>query len=250
MRYVSEPQRGKGYAYNTGMTEARGQVLLFTDDDVRVPHNWIEGMCGSILSGKADAVAGGIRIAPHLERPWMTAEHRGWFAASGANSGPAEIMVGANMAYSKSVLAKVPRFDVELGPGALGLNDDILYSMQLKKAGYQIIAANAAVVEHHFGEDRLTRKSLLAATKKYAASCAYMAYHWEHKDVSAPHLRLGKSVASLALWRTRNRRTLTQEEGLSLEEHHRVKAVHYFRQYILERQRPRNYEKQGLIKRA
>ena len=82
VRYVHEPCRGKGYAYNRGMTEAQGEVFLFTDDDMRVPANWIAGMCEPVLSGQADAVAGGVKIAPHLERPWMTPGHKAWFAAS------------------------------------------------------------------------------------------------------------------------------------------------------------------------
>ena len=51
VRYVHEPRRGRGYAYNRGMAEAQGEVLLFTDDDMRVPANWIAGMRKPILSG-------------------------------------------------------------------------------------------------------------------------------------------------------------------------------------------------------
>ena len=254
VRCVHEPRRGKGYAYNRGMAEAQGEIFLFTDDDVRVPANWIAGMCEPILSGQADAVAGGVKIAPHLERPWMTPGHKAWFAASDTDASPvkeneaAEIMVGANMAYSKNVLAKVPSYDVELGPGALGLNDDILYSSQLKEAGYRMVSTNAAVVEHHFQEARLTRESLLKATEQYAASCAYLAHHWEHTEFSLPGLRLTKNIAQLAWWRSQNRELICQAEGLSLQEHTYVRNVRFFEQYLVERKRPRNYEKRGLIK--
>ena len=119
-------------------------------------------------------------------------------------------MVGANMAYSKNVLAKVPSYGVELGPGALGLNDDILYSSQLKEAGYRMVSTNAAVVEHHFQEARLTRESLLKATEQYVASCAYLAHHWEHTEFSLPELRLTKNIAQLAWWRIQNRESVSQ----------------------------------------
>ena len=76
VRYVHEPRRGKGHAYNAGIAAAEGQVLLFSDDDMRFPREWIEGMGGPIFAGEADAVAGGIRIARHLERPWMEKMHR------------------------------------------------------------------------------------------------------------------------------------------------------------------------------
>jgi len=71
VRCVHEPRKGKGYAYNTGLAEAKGDIFLFTDDDVRPPANWIDGMCRPILKGAAHGIAGGLRAAPHLRREWM-----------------------------------------------------------------------------------------------------------------------------------------------------------------------------------
>src|SRR5258708_3514138 len=70
VRYVLESRRGQCFARNRGISETTGEVIIFTDDDVRPAHNWIEGMCRPILTGLADAVAGGVHIAPHLQRPW------------------------------------------------------------------------------------------------------------------------------------------------------------------------------------
>ena len=38
--------------------------------------------------GPTDAVAGGVKIAPHLERPWLQGELRGWVGATG---GPVDV---------------------------------------------------------------------------------------------------------------------------------------------------------------
>jgi hypothetical protein len=64
------------------LAEVKGDIFLFTDDDVRPTENWVEGMCRPIVEGKAHAVAGGVVLAPELERPWMTLMHRAWLAAS------------------------------------------------------------------------------------------------------------------------------------------------------------------------
>src|SRR5688572_15573077 len=142
VRCVTESRPGKGYAYNRGMAAARGDVLLFTDDDVRPPTDWIEGMCGPILRGEADAVAGGVRLAPHLERPWLTDFLRVWVACTdGIDSDHPTSMVGANMAFSRKVLERVPAFDPELGPGALGFDDEAMFAWQLLEAGYRLLAA-------------------------------------------------------------------------------------------------------------
>ena len=58
-----------------------------------------------------------------------------------------EYLVGANMALSREVFAKVPGFDPELGPGALGFYDDTLLGWQLQEAGYTIGSAFDVVVE-------------------------------------------------------------------------------------------------------
>jgi glycosyltransferase involved in cell wall biosynthesis len=38
-RYLREDRRGKAFALNTGITEANGDILLFTDDDVSPPYD-------------------------------------------------------------------------------------------------------------------------------------------------------------------------------------------------------------------
>lgn len=184
VRYIHEPRKGKSYAYNTGMAGANGEVFLFTDDDVRVPPDWIEGMCAPILSGAADAVAGGVCLPPHLVRPWMTLLHRYWLAETGwlDPDEPSE-MVGANMAFHRRVLGHVPLFDVELGPGALGFGEESLFGFQLRDAGFRIGAALETCVEHHFDVARLARAYWLADARKRGRTWAYLSYHWFHSAV-------------------------------------------------------------------
>jgi glycosyltransferase involved in cell wall biosynthesis len=247
--YIHEPRRGKGYAYNTGMRTARGQVFLFTDDDVRPPANWIEGMCEPILSGRVDALVGGVKIAPHLERPWMEKTHRWWMGSSEyINAEAPEGMIGANMAFSRKVLEKVPGFDTELGPGALGFEDDTLFTWQLVAAGYRLGCAFDVVVEHHFEESRLSRSGFLERSKKAAQSQAYVAYHWEHCVTPLVRLRYIKAVLRLAYLRMKNRRQKKHEEGLPLWEIDGLYGVYYYRQYLFESKRAFNYEKHGLVK--
>lgn len=249
LRYIYEPRLGKSYAYNTGMAAAQGEVFLFTDDDTRLPHNWIEGMCHPILSSKAHAVAGAVKIAPHLERSWMQEGHRAWLASTERLSADdPEDMVGANMAFSREVLAKVPGFDPELGPGALGFGEETLFAFQLRQAGYSITSAFNRVVEHHFDEARLSRASFIDRTKKAGETQAYIAYHWHHDSFNLPHLRLLKALLRLTCKRLRNRREPSINEGMPVWEIDAVFGVYFYKQYLKERKRPVNYEKRGLVK--
>ncbi|WP_372783908.1 glycosyltransferase family 2 protein [Phenylobacterium sp.] len=170
VRYVYAPEGGKVQAFNTGVAMSTGRALLMTDDDVHVPPDWIEGMCGPILSDKADAVQGGIRIAPHLERPWLTGVLRFWVASVEDPDHPPEGLVGANMACRRSALESIALPDVRLGPGAAGFFEDTVMGWELERAGYRKIFLPAVAVEHHFRLDRLTIRGFMASARRMAVA--------------------------------------------------------------------------------
>ncbi len=253
VRYVQEPRKGKGYAYNTGLAEARGDIFLFTDDDVRVPEDWIEGMCRPIASGEADAVAGGVRLAPELEREWMTDVHRGFLAEVSYDSREVRglpYVVGANMAFARKVTHLVPEFDPELGPGSLGFGDEALFTLQLHKAGCRFVNAPEAVVEHHVSRDRLSRSAFLEGAAARGRVGAYLAYHWRHDRVTVPALRLAKHRLEYMIWRALHRRARKGSEAPCERELTLVSEVAFFAQYLAECGRPRAYPKFGLRRLA
>ncbi len=256
LHYVLEPRPGKARALNTALRHARGHVLLCTDDDVRVPPGWIEGMSAPILGGEADAVAGGVELAPHLRRPWMNTRNTGILATTDVLAAEyPQRMVGANMAFSKAVLEKVPGFDPELGPGALGLGEETLFSRQLLAAGFRIVAAFDVVVEHHFNPSRLSRASHLAAVERLGRSEGYISYHWKHSDKSRlggrmrSYARLAKLYARLICKRMVERGAYRAPEGMLMGERHVLHRLYRTRQSLKEHGRPRNYERFGLVRR-
>lgn len=251
VRYHHEPRIGKGNAYNTGIAVAAGEILLWTDDDIRFPRDWIARMSDPILSGKADAVAGGVRIAPHLERLWMQPMHKAWLAATGMlNTAAPYGLVGANMAFSRRVLACVPFFDPELGAGALGTHEETLFSDQLRIAGCRIMPVFDCCVDHHFLETRLLRQSFVQAAEKFGRSSAYVMYHWEHENILFPKLHLARKRLQIALWRAWHYKDYRQMEGMHIDEMHHLRSFYLYQQYQIERSRVRKYVKHGLIKSA
>src|SRR4051794_28443233 len=42
--YLFEPRQGKSHALNSGVRTARGAIVALTDDDVRVPGNWVSAV--------------------------------------------------------------------------------------------------------------------------------------------------------------------------------------------------------------
>ena len=170
VRYLFKPLGGKVLAFHAGVEASSGRVLLMTDDDVHVPPNWIEDMCRPILSGQADAVQGGIGIAPHLERPWLRGVLRQWVASVEDPEFPPEGLVGANMACSRVAVEAAGPLDERLGPGAAGFFEDTVLGWRLERAGYRKIFLPAVVVEHNFQADRLTIRSFMSAARRMAAA--------------------------------------------------------------------------------
>lgn len=249
VRSIREERRGKGHAYNAGLAAARGDVLLLTDDDVRLPPDWISGMAAPILTGRADAVAGGVRVAASLERPWMTPGHPARLASTERlDPDNPDAMIGANMAFARAVLARVPAFDPELGPGALGFGDETLFTWQLREAGLRTATAFDVVVEHHFAPDRLLRVNLLKMAAALGHSGGYLSYHWKHDALPLPGVRLAKCRLWLWGWRLAHPRACSPQEGMSAAEIELVQKVAFLEQYRREQKRPPHYEKRGLVR--
>jgi len=250
LRYTHEPIAGLCHARNTGLRETSGQIILFTDDDIRVPLNWINGMCQPILDGNADAVAGGITFPPAtaavLARPPYSSR-RSWFASTEDldRKSPA-MMIGANMAFHRHVLERVPRFDIELGPGALGFQDETLFSQQLLAAGYKLVGALEIMVEHHFDLSRLTQKGMIDLARKMGRSHAFVFHHWDHKKSRLAFPRLVLSHLHRHWTRSFERINGKASGVISVPALQLEQKLAFYREYLAQRRRPHKYPPQNL----
>jgi glycosyltransferase involved in cell wall biosynthesis len=249
VKHVLEERRGKSAGMNRAFREVKGDFILSADDDVRFSANWIDGMLDPLVVGRADAVAGGVVLAPELQRPWMSSMHRSWLAETcWLERGRPQCYVGANMAIARHVLKKVPQYDEALGPGGLGYGDDVLFSSQLRHAGYQIADALDLCVTHHPESDRLARMSWLKAAWDRGLSRAHVGHHWDHWPCRGGRLKTARAAVALAWWRLRHPQKHDaegcDENELRLVFEHAVAVGH-----LRESNHARNYEKNGLKKR-
>ena len=254
VRYLHEAQKGKSHALNTGLAVARGEYILFTDDDVLPSEEWVEQMVGHLQKGRCDAVTGQVILASHLLRPWMTSMHKKWLALSldAQSRDWSREMIGANMGFRRSVLERVHKFEPELGPGpeGLGFCEDTFFGWQLVEAGFKIEHVSQAVVCHQLDVSRLRRSNWLSDARGRGRTQAYLLYHWEHADLRAP------GVKWLWYWVKLRLRSILQPppplegEGCPAWEMSYVAGMARCSQFRLERRRPRNYARHGLTKRV
>jgi GT2 family glycosyltransferase len=170
-RCVFEPRQGLSHARNTGVREARGEILAFTDDDVTVDVAWLQHLTAN-LHGLEWAGAAG-RIIPNFASAipnWLRLEGRYALAPFvafdlGPNAGElTEAPFGANMAFRKEVFERFGGFRGDLGRTAGDImvgGEDSEFGVRLLAAGERLRYEPSAIVYHPVSTDRLQKKYLL-----------------------------------------------------------------------------------------
>ena len=151
-------------------------------------------------------------------------------------------MVGANMAASRDAALAIG-FDEELGPGARGFADDVLFNLRLKTAGYRLVGCTGPPAERHRRRSRLNHtemKSLAGAIIPHA----YLWHHWLQSDLQLLGLRRLRAPANLT-WIGLS----SSPDGDAISERgYRSWFAHSFCEHLAEeRSRPRTYSPTGLI---
>ena len=256
VRYIFEDQPGLSRAGNRGVAASKGRVILFTDDDVRVPKDWIGPMVGPILQGTAEAVAGGVRLADGLRRKWMKTVHTMLLADTEVlRESGGKRLIGANMAVARTVFDVVPGFDPALGPGpeSLGFHGETLFSFQLQRAGFRLVMALYVSVEHYPQANRLQYAAFADTMTKQGRSDAYLDHHWRHVTPTR-----ARSLAALVAWTAAlgayrlwpPRRRAATEEGMAPQEMKVRRRIAYHRQMLRLHGTPRRYERLSHRKRG
>ena len=152
-RYLHEARRGKSHALNTGIAQARGGIVLMTDDDCLVTPDWVCNMLEAFLADPGlGAVGGSVLLHDPADR--AVALRTSEVAAELRDTGPLFSFVGGgNLAVRRDVLARIGSFDPLLGPGSarnLGA-EDIDYVYRMYREGVRIAYEPRARLSHDHG---------------------------------------------------------------------------------------------------
>ena len=164
VRYCIEPLPGLSRARNRGVREARSAIIAFTDDDVEVAPNWIEGLKAGFVDPAVTCVTG-LVLPSSLRNETAFAFEMDYGGLGGSflprlfgpdflHMPPGEapqvwsIGAGANMAIRRQAFERVGLFDERLGAGATGCSEDSEFWYRLLAAGYSCRYEPAAIVHH------------------------------------------------------------------------------------------------------
>lgn len=198
LQHLHDARPGKCRVQNAAIRRAAGDIIACLDDDLVAAPDYLDqverffaehpefaAMKGRILPAEDPALKLGAEAAPWLDLPIVdhgeeTVEVRG--------------VLGANMAFRASALARVGLFDERLGPGAAGHEEETEMSLRLRRAGFRIGYAPRALVYHDVDPARADRARFLRIARE-RGRCRML-----HESHGAAELMANHAVAALRVW--------------------------------------------------
>lgn len=167
LRYLFEQQQGRSPALNTGIAAARGDIILTTDDDVRVPADWLQTASTGLSERQCDYVGGRVLPIWGGPRPAWLPTHGGkhWAVIALLDYGDdplefgARVPLGVNMAFRRDAFERAGGFDPDTGrkAGTLLGQEVREWCIRARKAGVRGFYLPSMQLEHLIPAERLNK---------------------------------------------------------------------------------------------
>jgi glycosyltransferase involved in cell wall biosynthesis len=202
VRYLIETSTGLSIARNTAMVQARGQYVIFLDDDATVEPGWLAAYRQFFQTPPAPqiAVAGGAVLPKYQSPPpaWLSPRENNFDRGARPfrfqrQDGPWE----TNSAYARLPVLKLGGFDVRLGHigACVGSHEGPDLMLRLQDAGYEVWWLPGAAVRHTIHADRINLRWYCRAAFASGAASALKRL----KLAGRPGRRLTLRVGRLAV---------------------------------------------------
>lgn len=185
VRYAFEPRQGLSYGRNAGIALARAPIVALTDDDVRVAPDWIAQLERTFREHPDISYVGGRVLPLWIEPPprWLTMAHWSPLALQDYGDEPmttgrerAICLVGASLAFRRSVFETVGLFTPALGRIKDGIGSTEDHDMQLRvwRAGMRGLYAPHVVSMADVTPDRMQKAYHRRWHRGHGRHCAMM----------------------------------------------------------------------------
>jgi len=171
LRYVFEARQGKSHALNTGIELSRGEIIVFTDDDVRVGPAWLDAACDTLDQQRdLDYTGGPVRPIWGAPPPRWLDQTRGdlWGTLAILDYGASpfvfeerhRVPLGANMAVRRTLIDRIGGFDPSLGRRGRSLlgQEQAEFFARSRFSGARGAYVPEMELDHHVPHTRLTKQ--------------------------------------------------------------------------------------------
>jgi glycosyltransferase involved in cell wall biosynthesis len=213
------PASGPNAARNAGWSAARGELVVFVDDDVHAPHGWLAALlAAAAATPERDVFAGPIRAAIDGGGPRSCGREAP--AITTLDHGPADVDVevgwSANLAIRRAALETVGGFDegIEVGAG-----DEEEWQERYRSTGGRVRYVAAACLDHR----RVGSDATLCSLARAQYHRGRAARRNDMRKDAAPSLAAELRTVAGCLWHVPRRRCtngvtlLTHALGRTLE---------------------------------
>jgi GT2 family glycosyltransferase len=200
-RVIAESAPGAARARIRALAEAGSDIVLFTDDDAVVRPGWYAALRSAMANGAGAAGGGVIAVWPNGAPPaWLPGALRSYYGERIAGPGASHRPFAANLALRRSAVDAVGGMRAELGPhgGRPGLHAETELCERLDRAGFGVVEAPRATVEHVVGPEQVRIGWLLRRAWHEGRSDAVRDAA-DGRDTALRTLKLAGLVASLPL---------------------------------------------------
>ena len=160
---MCETRQGLDHARNRAIAEARGEIIVFADDDILVETDWLRQLTAPLLAdwGQKIGAVGGevVPVFPDGLPPWVAEWHAPLaFRGDAGPLPPHQSPMGANLALPRRVFSRVSTFSVTLDRAGRNYfsGGDAELLRRVRAAGLEIWFAPAARVRHQMPAARTT----------------------------------------------------------------------------------------------
>ena len=168
LRYLFEREQGRSPALNAGIRAARGAIIATTDDDVRVPRDWLNRAAEGLERMQCDYVGGRVLPIWGAPRPNWIPNHGGkqWAVIALLDYGtqPIEfgsrVPLGVNMAFRREAFDRAGLLDPRTGrrAGTLLGQEVREWCIRARQAGVRGFYVPELTLEHIIPADRLCKR--------------------------------------------------------------------------------------------